>query len=162
MKKLIGVIVVVVALAACGKKGDDAKGSAGGGGATPACAAAAGKAVASLPPGGDPGVRTKLQDIYSKRCTEDKWSAEIIKCYESAAGMVGLQACRAKLPPEQGQRLLAEIMAAMAAASGAGARPPMGHPGGAGAPPAGAPPAGAPPAGAPPAGAPPAADGSAQ
>jgi hypothetical protein len=157
MKQQIWIsIVIALALAACGKKGDDAAkgsaaggaGGAGGAGAAgaadaSACAAAAAAAVASLPAGMEAaGVKEKLAAIYTTRCTEDKWAADVIQCYAKAAGMPGLQACRAKLPPDLGTKLRGEIMAAMAgAAAGMGGRPPMGHPGGDGsgaaAPPAG-------------------------
>jgi hypothetical protein len=168
MKKPI-LILIAVALVACGKKSDDAKkdpAAGGGGGETPSCTVAAAKAVASLGPGADAtGMKEKLQAIYATRCTEDKWPADVIKCYASAAGMQGLTACRGQLPPDLGNKLRSEIMATMAGAAGSMGRPPMGHPGGgaaggsgapaaggAGAPPAGG--AGAPPAGG--AGAPPA------
>jgi hypothetical protein len=148
MKKLSW-IVLVVALVACSKKSDEAgKGGAaaagaGGGGNTADCATAAAKAVASLGPGADAsGMKEKLQAIYATRCTEDRWPAEVVKCYEEAAGMQGLTACRGKLPPELGTKLRGEIMSTMAAAAAAGGQAPAGH-GGAAPAPAGDPAAGA-------------------
>jgi hypothetical protein len=150
MKKLIW-IAAALALVACSKKGDNAAKS----GEASACTTAAAKAVASLPAADGAGtdVKAKLQSIYAKRCAEDKWSAEVVQCYETAAGMQGLQACRAKLPPELGTKLRNEIMAAMAGAAAGMGGAPMGHGGGAGAPggePSGA--GGAPGAGGDPAG----------
>src|SRR6185436_9641465 len=142
IKKLIW-ITVVVALAACSKKRDDAgKGGAAGAGGASACANAAAKGVASLSGGPEAGgVKEKLQAIYTTRCTEDKWPAEVIQCFETAVGMQGLKTCRGKLSPELAAKVQAEIMGAMAGAAGMmGGRAPMGHPGTA---PAGDPAAGA-------------------
>ncbi len=139
MKKLIW-IIVAVALVACSKKSDDAgKGAAGGGGTAgggevPTCAAAVGKAISTLGAGMEAsGLKEKLLGIYTTRCTEDKWPAEVIQCYDAAVGMPGMTACRGKLPPEMGQKLITEIRAAMAGAAATMGRPPMGH-GGTGAP----------------------------
>jgi hypothetical protein len=130
MKQLIWIAAAAaLALAGCSKKSDNAA----KGGDSSACATAAAKAVASLPGAGATGVKDKLQSIYATRCAEDKWSLEVIQCYESASGMQALTACRGKLPPELGQKLRGEIMAAMAGAAGGMGAPP-GHGGGAGAP----------------------------
>jgi hypothetical protein len=141
MKKLIW-IIAAVALVACSKKSDDAgKGAAAGGGEkaagggeVPTCAAAAAKAISSLGAGMEAsGLKEQLLSIYTTRCTEDRWPAEVIQCYDAAAGMAGMTACRGKLPPEMGQKLINEIRGAMAGAAGTMGRPPMGH-GGAAAP----------------------------
>jgi hypothetical protein len=141
MKKLIW-IIAAVALVACSKKSDDAgKGAAAGGvgtmaggGEVPTCAAAAGKAISTLGAGMEAsGLKEKLLGIYTTRCTEDKWPAEVIQCYDAAAGMPGMTACRGTLPPEMGQKLITAIRAAMAGAAATMGRPPMGH-GGAAAP----------------------------
>ncbi|HWO24800.1 MAG TPA: hypothetical protein VNO30_38930 [Kofleriaceae bacterium] len=133
MKQLIWIAaaagLTLGALAGCSKKSDNAA----KGGESSACATAAAKAVASLPGAGATGVKDKLQSIYATRCAEDKWAPEVIQCYESASGMQGLTACRAKLPPELGQKLRGEIMAAMAGGAGGMSAPP-GHGGGAMAP----------------------------
>jgi hypothetical protein len=134
MKQPIWILVAVaaaVALAGCSKKSESS------------CAAAAAKAVASLRAGAEVnGVKEKLQAIYTTRCTEDKWPAEVISCYESATGMQGLTACREKLAPELGAKLRGEIMSAMAAAGVMMGGPPRGAPaGGAGATGPGSPPA---------------------
>jgi hypothetical protein len=166
MKQLIW-IALAVALVACSKKSDDAAkgaavGGAGGGGAGGAtCAAAVSKAVASLGAGMEAsGLKEKLLGIYTTRCTEDGWPAEAIKCYETAVGMPGLTACRGKLPPEMGTKLITEIRGAMAGAAAGMGKPPVGHGGGAAGEPApGEPAPAAPPA---PAGEPAAAAGSAK
>lgn len=152
MKQPIWIAIIAAlafAPAACSKKSDDAgKGGAGaaggaGGGAVPTCAEAITKAVNSLGGGSETGgVKDKLQAILTPRCTEDKWPAEVIQCYASAAGMQGMSACRQKLPPEQATRIITEIRGVMAGAAGAmggGGMPPPGHggaPAGSGAAPA--------------------------
>jgi hypothetical protein len=159
MKKLIAItIVATVALAGCKKKSEDAPGGAasggGGGGDPAACAAAISKGIAGLGAGPEASVvKDKLQSIYVKHCTENKWSAEVLQCFETASGMGSMKACRAKLPPEQSAKLQAEIVstmasagAAMGGAMGSAMGGAMGHaagvvPGGSGAP-AGGDPAG--------------------
>ena len=115
MKKLIW-ITIVVALAACSKKSDDAaKGGAAGGGGAPTCADAVAKGIAGFGAGMEAnGVKEKLQAIYTKHCTENKWPVEVLQCFESAVGMAAMKACRGKLPPDQGAKLQAEIMGVMA------------------------------------------------
>ncbi len=139
MKKLSWIIVaaVAVALVGCSKKSDDAGkgaaagGSGSGGGEVPTCAAAVSKAISTLGAGMEAsGMKEKLQGIYTTRCTEDRWPAEVIKCYEAAAGMPGLTACRGKMAPELGAKLITDIRAAMAGAAGTMGRPPVGHGGG--------------------------------
>jgi hypothetical protein len=141
-------VALAVALVACSKKSDDAgKGGAAGGGDAAACADAIAKGVSSLSGGPEAaGVKDKLQAIYSKHCTENKWSDEVLRCFETASGMTGLRTCRGKLPPDQASKLQAEIMGAMTGGMGGMGgmgsmggmggmmgRPPMG-PGSAGAP----------------------------
>lgn len=125
MKKLL-LLSAVLAFGAC-KKSDDA---AKGGGAAGLCEAAIGKAVAKLPAGVNPaatGVQDRLKSVLIARCTEDKWPAEVITCYESASGMQGMKACREKLPPELANKAQAEIQRAMmlGAAGAAGHTPAM-------------------------------------
>lgn len=162
MKKLIW-ITVVVALVACKKEdapkgaarsgGDPAAPAAPAGGAAPAapaeestgpvptCAEAIAKGIAGFGSGAEAsGIKEKLQAVYTKRCTEDKWPADVLRCYAGAVGMSAMKLCRGKLPAEQGTKLQAEIMGVMA--GGAGQTPPAGH---GGPVPVGGPPA-APPA----------------
>ena len=87
----------------------------------------------------------KLKQVITNRCTEDKWSTEIIDCYQKATTREDLKACRAKLPPEQSAKLQAEEMQVMSSMMGGmgGMRPPhsmgsgMGGPGMGATPPAG-------------------------
>jgi hypothetical protein len=130
MKQLIWICAAgALALAAC-KKSEDGKGAAAGG-AEAACSAAIAKGLEGLGARGEAtGVKEKLQGIYTKRCTEDKWSADVLACFESAAGMAAMKACRGKLPPEQSAKLQSDIMTVMAGAGAMMGGAPMGHPGG--------------------------------
>ena len=60
------------------------------------------------------GIKEKLQAVYTRRCTEDKWPADVLRCYAGAVGMSAMKLCRGKLPAEQGTKLQAEIMGVMA------------------------------------------------
>ena len=55
----------------------------------------------------------KLKAAIVKRCTEDKWSSEVIDCYAKAASKPEITACRGKLPPDQASALQAEEMQGM-------------------------------------------------
>jgi hypothetical protein len=107
MKKLL-LLAVVLAIASC-KKGDDAaKG--------PSCADAISKAVATLPAGPATAIADRLKGVLITRCTEDKWSPEVIACYGAVTGQNAqkeMTACREKLPPELAQKARAEIQRAM-------------------------------------------------
>ena len=103
-----------------------------------------------------------LKQAMTNRCTEDKWSADVLKCYDSASSMEEIRKCRQMLPADQQQKLQAEEMQVMMKAMGGqpcgmgggmpghpdgmGGDPMHGAPGGApdqnGAPPAVAPTAG--------------------
>ena len=71
-----------------------------------------------------------LKQAMTNRCTEDKWSADVIKCYDSASSMEEIRSCRQKLPADQQQKLQAEemqvMMKAMGGPGGMGGMP--GHP----------------------------------
>jgi hypothetical protein len=119
MKKLL-LFSAVLAFGACKKSDDAAKGGAAG----PSCEAAITKATAKLPAGSNPaatGVQERLKSVLIARCTEDKWPAEVITCYETASGMPGMKACREKLPPELANKAQAEIQRAMMLGAAAGA-----------------------------------------
>jgi hypothetical protein len=75
----------------------------------------------------------KLKQVITNRCTEDKWSAEIVDCYAKATTREDIKSCRAKLPADQSAKLQAEEMQVMSAMMG-GMRGPggMGGPGGPG------------------------------
>jgi hypothetical protein len=56
---------------------------------------------------------TKLKQVLVNRCTEDKWSTEIMDCYAKAATREDFKACRSKLAPEAQAKLQMEEMAIM-------------------------------------------------
>jgi hypothetical protein len=64
----------------------------------------------------------KLKEVITKRCTEDKWSKDVMDCYASAASQADLKSCREKLPKEQADKLHNEEMQVMASMMG-GMRP---------------------------------------
>ena len=111
------------------------------------------------------GVMTKLQATLITRCTEDKWPAEALPCFEAISSQPEMRKCLDKLPPDQHTKALTAIRETMMSGmrSGMNHVPAVGGPGlpvmagsGAAAPGSAAPPAGsvAPAAGsvAPPAG----------
>jgi hypothetical protein len=70
---------------------------------------------------------TKLKGVMTNRCTEDKWSADVISCYAAAAKREDLRNCRAKLPPEQATKLQKEEIDVMTSVGfGGGGRMGMG------------------------------------
>jgi len=116
MKKIL--FVTALALVGCSKKAESGAAAAGGA----SCADAVAKAVGAMPGGGE--VSEKLKTILTARCTEDKWAADVIKCYATeATDMASMKKCRGMLPPEQQQRLMGEIRAAMMGAAGGGGGP---------------------------------------
>ncbi len=64
----------------------------------------------------------KLKGVFVKRCTEDKWPADVVDCYANAQKREDLRACRTKLPAESSQKLQKEEMEIMVGA-GFGGRP---------------------------------------
>jgi hypothetical protein len=54
-----------------------------------------------------------LKQTMTNRCTEDKWSADVLKCYDAASSMEEIRACGKKLPAEQQQKLQADVMQVM-------------------------------------------------
>lgn len=113
MKMLL--FAAVVLLAGCSKKSE-------GGSVGTSCADAAAKAVGALPAGPGGGeVQAKLRGILTTRCTEDKWPAATVECYATQVkDMTGMKTCRETLPPDQQQKMMAEIRGAMMGAGGAG------------------------------------------
>jgi len=65
----------------------------------------------------------KLKGVITNRCTEDKWSAEVVDCYASAEKREDLRNCRAKLPPDSAAKLQKEEMEVMVGAGFGGMRP---------------------------------------
>jgi hypothetical protein len=83
-------------------------------------------------------VAGELKTAITNRCTEDKWSADVIKCYGAAGSMEELRSCREKLPQDQQAKLksdemqvMMKVMGGMGGPPGMGGMPP-GHEGMAG------------------------------
>lgn len=73
-----------------------------------------------------------LKQAMTNRCTADKWSADVLKCYDGASSMEEIRKCRGMLPADQQQKLQADEMQVMMKAMGGkpggmGGMP--GHPG---------------------------------
>ena len=140
MSKLIS-LVLVLGLAACSK-------SSSGGASGDPCDAAIGKAIDSMlasrkgPPEAMEQMKAigdKLRGVLVSSCQADKWSADVLGCFQTATDQPSIKKCREKLPPEQAQHLQAEIIKVMSGGMGGGG--PHGG-GGMGGPPPSAPPAG--------------------
>lgn len=140
MSKLIS-IALVLGLAACSK-------SSSGGASGDPCDAAIGKAIDAMlasrngPPEAMEQMKTigtKLRGVLVSSCQADKWSADVLGCFQTATDQPSIKKCREKLPPEQAQHLQAEIIKVMSGGMGGGG--PHGG-GGMGGPPPSAPPAG--------------------
>jgi len=53
-------------------------------------------------------VGVKLKGVITNRCTEDKWSSEIVDCYANAKERSDLRNCRSKLSSEAATKLETE------------------------------------------------------
>jgi hypothetical protein len=128
MKTII--LAAALCVVACSKKSDDGGGggttSAGGGTCTDAAKGVdqmmsrAGGAASEADKASMAARGEQLKSIIVKHCSDDKWPADVIDCYTKAGSMPELKTCRSKLPPEQSQRLQAEIMQVMMAGGGGG------------------------------------------
>ncbi len=135
MSKLISlVLVLVLGLAACSKSG--------GSDSIDPCAPAIGKAIDAMLTSrqGPPemveqmkSIGDKLRGVLVSSCQADKWSAEVLGCFQTATDQPGIKKCREKLPPEQAQHVQAEIIKVMSGGMG-GMRPPHAGEGSAAAP----------------------------
>ncbi|MEO6771917.1 MAG: hypothetical protein ABI467_02715 [Kofleriaceae bacterium] len=65
----------------------------------------------------------KLKGVMTNRCTEDKWSADVVDCYAKAQKRTDLRDCRSKLPADQQQKLQTEETQVMMGAGFGGMRP---------------------------------------
>jgi hypothetical protein len=63
----------------------------------------------------------KLKDVMTKRCTEDKWSADALKCMADAKNEGDAKKCDAMLTPEQNKAM--EKASAEAMGMGGGDKP---------------------------------------
>jgi hypothetical protein len=80
-------------------------------------------------------VGDKLKDILTRHCVEDKWPAEVVDCYNKAASQPEIRACRSKLPPDQAEKVGADVRQVMMASGMRGMHGGMrGGPGAPGAP----------------------------
>lgn len=123
MKTLAFALVAAICAAGCSKK------AAEGGGA---CEAAIGSALdrmtaaraGSAMPGEMQQMVTKLKGVIVKRCTEDKWPADVIDCYAKSGNMAEVRTCRNKLAPELSSKLMNDEMQIMSGMMG-GPKGPM-------------------------------------
>lgn len=138
MSKLIS-IALVLGLVACSKSGS-------GGASGDPCAGAIGKAIDSMlasrqgPPEAMEQMKAigeKLRGVLVSSCQADKWSADVLGCFQTATDQPSIKKCREKLPPEQAQHLQAEIIKVMSGGMAPGGGGPHGGGGMGGAPPAG-------------------------
>lgn len=132
--KTIGVVLACVLAAGCSSKKSD---KAAGGAA--ACAAAIDKAIDGMmasrkkviderakagkpmPPGMLEGMQQmadKLHGVFLASCEADKWPDAVLTCFSNASDMPSIKNCREKLPPEQAQRVQAEIIKVMGGGMG--------------------------------------------
>ncbi|HEV7554726.1 MAG TPA: hypothetical protein VGO00_04670 [Kofleriaceae bacterium] len=136
MKKFL--ILALLLAAACGSKSDKSSDTAAGGG--DACTVATAKAVDQMigsrlkrmesRAGSDMTDRkakveeqaVQLKTVLAKHCNDDKWAADVVDCFGAAATREAMQACRAKLPQDQQQALMADEMKVMMAGRGSGMR----------------------------------------
>jgi hypothetical protein len=68
-------------------------------------------------------VGVKLKGVITNRCTEDKWSADVIDCYANAKKREDLRNCKSKLSPELATKLETEEREVMMGAGLGGMRP---------------------------------------
>ena len=59
-----------------------------------------------------------LKQTMTNRCTEDKWSADVLKCYDATSSMEEIRTCGHSLPADQQQTLQADVMQVMMKAMG--------------------------------------------
>ncbi|HEV7554149.1 MAG TPA: hypothetical protein VGO00_01775 [Kofleriaceae bacterium] len=116
MKKMSIMFVAALALAAggCSKKGgaDCSKAIANG--------MEVGKATL---PTSDEKMMTKLREVGVKRCHEDKWSDDVIKCMIDAKTEAEGQSCYGKLTPEQQSKMNNAAMEGMSPPNAGSGKP---------------------------------------
>lgn len=76
----------------------------------------------------------KLRGTLTQRCTQDKWSPEVVSCFATIVMMKDMQACQGKLSSEQRTRLLEEVREIMVNTMGTRVSRGLGGPGGPGGP----------------------------
>jgi hypothetical protein len=65
----------------------------------------------------------KMKTAMIKSCTDDKWSADMITCVNSAKSQADMKGCDAKLTPDQKTKLDKNMMEAMGMGGGPEAPP---------------------------------------
>src|SRR5690242_20084198 len=55
-------------------------------------------------------IASKMKDVMAKDCVEQKWSADVLKCFDTASTREDIQKCQGMLPADQGQKLKADVM----------------------------------------------------
>ena len=132
MMKTSIAFVAVLALVGCKKDGGSSA-AAGGGGGGGDCAVSIGKGVdkmAAARSGGKdltPEIKAKMdeftgkmKDVIVKRCTDDKWPAEVIACFETVSSRPDMMKCQGMLPQDQQDRVRAEVRDLMMSSGGIG------------------------------------------
>jgi hypothetical protein len=66
----------------------------------------------------------KLKATLTTRCTEDKWPAEVIDCYENTSSPDEMRKCRIKLSPAAAERVRTDEVNLMMSMTGSAAPPP--------------------------------------
>lgn len=118
MKMIIFVALLELwAAAGCSKKGSDCEVSIGKGIDN---FAATIKASAPNPQIQENKLATlnKLGATLTRRCTDDKWSPEVVSCFAAVAAMKDMQDCQAKLSAEQHTKLRDEMREIMMSSMG--------------------------------------------
>jgi len=142
MKIPLLALALSLALVGCGKKQDEPAGAGAAGGGD-RCTVAIGKAIdAMIAKSSSAGAPEQMIEIANKlrttlvtRCQADSWAQPVLDCFASASDQPSIRNCRTQLPPDQAQRIQAEIIQAMTGGAGPARGMPAGH---GGAPPAGA------------------------
>jgi hypothetical protein len=70
--------------------------------------------------GADDKMIEKLKALGVQHCTDDKWSADVLKCMTDAKTEMEAQACYGKMPVEQQKKMNDAMMQAMTPPAGAG------------------------------------------
>jgi hypothetical protein len=103
------VLVVLVVVAGCGgKKGPDCNESVAKG-IEAATATLGGHSTSPQMMASMVSAMNQLKVAVTKRCTEDKWPAEVVNCFGGAKDMGDLQGCQSRLDKDLRDKLNADI-----------------------------------------------------
>lgn len=117
MKKKMMMPITLVATLALATVGCNTK--KGGGDCAKAIANSMEVSKADLPTG-DQKMMAKMRDLGVQHCTDDKWSADAIKCMTDAKTEAEAQACYGKLTPDQSNKMNKAAMELASPPSSAG------------------------------------------